>query len=265
MNRKALAILAALLCCARAANAQGIWVSDDTGETRLAHVYNAAGTLLHFAMDETNGRYLADEDQLVDGDYDGDGDSDGPGIDDGVFLWVVNGHATSIDTAEWPRWSGTIEMRDGAEVTASSLAAEIAEIEAGAAPIPVNQVAVPKSRTWTVNRTSEGLEGELTVGASIGEGEQVFAIDFANDLPTNGRVVDFLSIEPYYEDEEDEPEDPIATFADAEGELGVDKSRAIVKITPETIGTVTLKATVSYGDQQGGAPAVAFVVLKVRR
>jgi hypothetical protein len=259
MYRAQLAILAALLCCAPVARAQGIWVSDDTGETRIAHVYNAAGTLLHFAMDEVNGRYLATDEQLALGDYDGDGDSDGAGIDDGTFLWVVNGHATSVATTEWPRWSGSIEMKDGEEVTLSTAGG------GGAVTIPVNQVAVPKSRTWDVNRTSEGLEGELTLGASIGEGEQVFAIDFAKDLPTNGRLADFLSIEPYYEDEEDEPDDPVATFADGEGELGVDKSRAIVKITPETVGTVTLKVSVQYGDQQGGAPAVAFVVLKVRR
>jgi hypothetical protein len=153
------ACLVALACCvllAANARAQGIWVSDDTGETRIAHVYNDAGTLLHFATDEVNGRYLATDEQLAMGDYDGDGDSDGPGIDDGTFLWVDNGHATSVATTEYPRWSGTIEMRDGAEVTASSLAAEIGAIETGGeTQSRINRKPAP-AFTFKVSRRADG-------------------------------------------------------------------------------------------------------------
>jgi hypothetical protein len=140
----------------------------------------------------------------------------------------------------------------------------IDDVEGGGGTIiPVNQVAVPKSRTWILERTGNGLEGVLPIGASIGEGEQVFAIDFAKDLPTNGRLVDVVSVEPYYAEGEEEPEDPVVTI-DAES-FGVDKALAKFKATPESVGSVTLRVVVSYGDQDGGGTAVAFVTLPVTR
>jgi hypothetical protein len=137
----ALCLLHGSRCCA-----QGVMVTDDTGQTRLAHIYNAAGTLLHFAMDEVNGRYLADEDQIALGDYDGDGDSDGAGLTTGTFAWVVNGHATSIATTEYPRWSGIIEMKDGEEL-------DLAAIDA-ATPDPIAPIKVHELRTWYPSATN---------------------------------------------------------------------------------------------------------------
>jgi hypothetical protein len=62
------------------------------------------------------------------------------------------------------------------------------EVEADGVTIPINQVPVPIERTWILKSTPNGIRGELPLYRTVGE-NQPFAIDFRNDLATNGRLV----------------------------------------------------------------------------
>lgn len=117
--------------------------------------------------------------------------------------------------------------------------------EGGGVIIPVNQVPVPASRTFVLKSTTSGLVGESRRNLSEGD-EQIFAWDFANDLPTNGRLASVEAITI------------IAgtpggvTFAATATDPGVDRTQGKVTITAVTAGTYTVRMTVTYQSAQGG-------------
>lgn len=127
----------------------------------------------------------------------------------------------------------------------------------GSASIPVNQVAVPAARTWKLQETSSGLVGESSRRMIVGE-TKVFSIDFAADLPTNGRLTDFDTITI-----ESGTSGGVTFDTGGADTFGVDKNLAKLEITAVTAGTYVLEATVSYDSSDGGGTAKARVTLVV--
>jgi hypothetical protein len=126
----------------------------------------------------------------------------------------------------------------------------------GATTIPVNQVPVAASRTWTLTETDDGLKDETERTLRDGD-TRVFAIDFKNALPTNGRLEDVTAVS-------------IAsgagggvTFANTDTDPGVDKTQAKVSITGVTAGTYEILVTVSIPAQFGGGSESGTVTLIV--
>ena len=129
-------------------------------------------------------------------------------------------------------------------VTASNTAVGVA--------LPVSQVPVPESRTVHVVKTANGLYGEFTETLHVGE-SKIFAVDFANDLPVNGRMsgIDSVTI--------DSGTAGGITFVTAEH--GADKSQLKIKPTAVTAGTYVISCKVLYSPN--GEEAEALVTLKV--
>jgi len=159
-------------------------------------------------------------------------------------------------------WSGSVTL-DGlnvVQIEQVDATTQIANNTAGGATIPVNQVPVPKSRTWVLKQTDDGLVGELPRAVKLGGGSKLYSIEWAIDLATNGRLIDFnsaaiqsgtaggLTFGPDVEDVDD---------------FGVDRSQAKLRITPVTVGTYTIRVSVDRDDSDGGGTAEADVVLIV--
>jgi hypothetical protein len=157
----------------------------------------------------------------------------------------------------------TTTMADAAELAAAKAAVDalptpptLEQIVAGVETnptTPISQVAVPLSRTWILTLTAAGLVGQTKRYLRVGSTDQLFAIDFRHDLPTNGRGEEVVSI----------------VIADGEaggvtfGDASVDKSQAKIKLTAVTPGEYQLLATVDYDDASGGGRAKAKVILVV--
>ncbi len=167
----------------------------------------------------------------------------------------ASGHVSRVTLAE------TITTYTGNTVqTGDSFArigvngAGLTEVSGGSTTIPVNQVPVPEGRTWIVTRGPSGLIATVPIGMKVGEIDVPFAIDFRNELATNGRLSDFNSV---------------AIQSGAVGgvtfhaDLDVDKVQAKGKITPITAGTYYLKATATKSAHDGGGEAIAIVRLIV--
>lgn len=112
----------------------------------------------------------------------------------------------------------------------------------------VSQVPVAKDLTFICKRTNAGLVGELERGFDVGEVVTI-AVDFRNDLATNGRLVGTPS------------------FAIKSGtaggvtfdndNAGVDKSQAKVEMTCVTAGTYVFTATATKSAADGGGTVKA--------
>ena len=120
--------------------------------------------------------------------------------------------------------------------------------------IPVTQIPVPIDRTWILKATGDGLRGELPLSRTVGE-EQLFAVDFRNDLPNNGRLVslDAVSVSGA----------PSGIVITAE-ECGVDRSQAKLKINLVEVGAYVVTVRVTYDDSDGGGTSEGSVTLIVK-
>jgi hypothetical protein len=139
-----------------------------------------------------------------------------------------------------------------ADVIDTNLDAKVSGINAAIA-IPVNQIPVPASRTWILKSTGSGLRGELPLFRSAGE-NQPFAVDFRNDLATNGRLLSLDSVSIV-----SATTDGGIVISDDEDDQGVDRSQAKIKIHCITAGTyvIELEATYDHGD---GIAQVTLIV-----
>lgn len=127
----------------------------------------------------------------------------------------------------------------------------------GGVVIPVNQVVVPPSRTWLLVDTTDGLKDETPRTMRLGE-TKLFAIDFRNDLPTNGRLEDVAAVTI------SEGTADGVTFADDDGiDPGVDKSQAKVSISAAVPGTYEIEVEADYQEASGGGGAKGVVTLIV--
>ena len=155
------------------------------------------------------------------------------------------GSTAPLDTATVsPSWTVSPDETSVYEVVDASSNAEIA----------VSQVPVPRSRTFEIVRTSNGVVGDRNQGMLIGE-SKTFAFDFARDLPTNGRLTSFDSI--------------VIKTGSAGGvtfdttNKAVDKTQSKIKITGVTAGTYVLNVDVTYSDAFGGGTTSADCTLIV--
>jgi hypothetical protein len=143
---------------------------------------------------------------------------------------------------------------------ASGVFSEAALAEAptggGGTVIPVNQVVVPASRTWLLKQTDDGLKDEESRTMRVGE-TKVFAADYREDLPTNGRLSDVNSVSI------DSGTSGGVTFASTDNDPGVDKTQAKVSITAVTAGTYELEFDVDYQAGEGGGSSKGIVTLVV--
>lgn len=177
----------------------------------------------------------------------------------GVYLGTAAGQASGdirVGAFGGFRWSGTAELQPATSV-------DVAAIEVPPS-VPVNQVPCGASRTWKLVAKGAALVGELPLFCTVDD-DPVYAIDFSADLPTNGRLTDFVSIEilSAVDANGDAIEDGLEFDTDGADTFGVDKSQAKLKITAVTAGTYTLKATVEYRDADGGGTRRGKIVLKV--
>lgn len=138
--------------------------------------------------------------------------------------------------------------------TGSGAVAATVQVYPRARNVPVSQVPVPALRTWTLVRNSTGLTGNKVIRMRVGE-EKVFAIDFRNDLASDGRLTDF-------DDFEITDGTALGVTLDT-ATMGVDRTQAKVGITAVTADTYELTATVSYDDSDGGGEAIGVVTLEV--
>jgi hypothetical protein len=134
----------------------------------------------------------------------------------------------------------------------TTLADDIAAVS-GSGVVPVNQVPVPASRTWILKQTNDGLAGELPLIRHAGETDQVFAIDWRNDLAVNGRVISIDSVTIL-----SGPNGGI-TISNADDATGVDRSQSKHTITLTTPGTYVIEVAATYDHGEG----VAIVTLVV--
>lgn len=118
--------------------------------------------------------------------------------------------------------------------------------------VPVSQVPVPSYRTWVLVDTDDGLTGP-SISMRVGE-SKVYALDFRNDLATNGRLTDFTSIAI---------DTGTADGVTFDADLGVDRTQAKVEITAVTAGTYVLEGAVTYMDADGGGTSIGSVTLVV--
>jgi hypothetical protein len=150
------------------------------------------------------------------------------------------------------------DIAEAIETIDENLDAKVSEVEGGGGGggtvIPVNQVPVPLSRTWILKQTNDGLAGELPLIRHVGE-QQVFAIDFRNDLPTNGRVTQINQYQIL-----SGAEGGIVISEDEE-DLGVDRSQAKLTIELVTAGTYEIEVDVDYDASDGGGNSIATVIL----
>jgi hypothetical protein len=142
-------------------------------------------------------------------------------------------------------------MIAGGKFTAQAL--EEAPASGGGTTVPVNQVACGPSRTWKLITKGAALVGELPLFCTV-EDDPIYAIDFSADLPTNGRLTDFLEIEilSAVDADGDPIEDGLEFDISGADTFGVDKAQAKLKITAVTAGTYELRAKVQYRDGDGG-------------
>jgi len=151
-------------------------------------------------------------------------------------------------------WLGEpVSTSISADIAATKAAAEAA----GEQTTPVSQVPVPALRTWTLKEASTGLVGETSRKMRVGE-SKIFAINFAADLPTNGRLTDFDSIAI-----ETGTAGGVTFDTSTDVTFGVDKTLAKIEITGVTAGTYVLEATVTYTSDSGGGTSKAQVTLVV--
>ena len=160
-------------------------------------------------------------------------------------------------------WSGTATL-DGfnvVQIEQVDATTQIANNSAGGATLPVNQVPVPPSRTWKVKPTDDGLVDEVTITTKLGGGAKLYAIDFAADLATNGRITDINSVTII-----EGTANGVTFGADLEDvdDYGVDRTTAKLKITAATADDYTLRVSVDRDDSDGGGTAEADVRLTVR-
>ena len=120
----------------------------------------------------------------------------------------------------------------------------------------VSQVPVPPARRWVLKQSSNGLVGEVELAAHVGE-SKTYSVDFRNDLATNGRVTEILSIEILEGEEEG------VVLSEEDADQGVDKSEAKFVIETVTAGTYVIKVKVAFDDSDGGGEAIGFVTLVV--
>lgn len=115
------------------------------------------------------------------------------------------------------------------------------------AVVPVNQIAVPISRTWVLTTTVKGLVNYSTLTTRVSTTPQLYAIDFREDLPTNGRVESIESVEVLKGD----PDGLSFELSDPD-KAGVDKSVAKLKIAALAPGNYELDVEVKYAAASGG-------------
>ena len=169
------------------------------------------------------------------------------------------------------RWTGSVSvdpLPTAAAGSAGGLArvADLPEGGEGGLTIPVNQVAVPPSRTWILEPGSTVLMGDYSKGLKAGN-PQLYALDFRNDLAANGLVTSVESIELVSVDGEDPEEGEEGLIWDETLEdatkVGVDKRQAKVEFTGAEAGTYVVDVTVNYGPQDGGGEATGRVSIVV--
>ena len=117
---------------------------------------------------------------------------------------------------------------------------------------PISQTPTPLSRTYKLRRTGNGLVSSdgKKVGIQVGE-EKLIAVDFTNDLPSNGRI-----------ESAGTPTIKEGTAAGVTfGTPSRDRGLAKVKITGGTAGNYTINFPVTYAD--GGGRAEADLLLTV--
>lgn len=130
----------------------------------------------------------------------------------------------------------------------------------GGIVIPVNQVPVPESRTFRLAATSDGLVGDFPKGLDLNEPE-VFALNFAADLATNGRIVGIDSVRIVSVDgvAAGEDEAGLTWNLDDVDDAGVDKMLAKLRLTAVEAGLYELEVKANRSPQDGGGLSKARV------
>lgn len=150
------------------------------------------------------------------------------------------------------------------KIQTSGNVATTSDVQAGTASIPVNQVAVPDSRTWILTSKGTALVGEKTLRTYLDE-PTLWAIDFRHDLPTNGTLANITGAEVISALDADGETivDGISFNTGSAATFGVDKSQAKLQIATAIAGTYVIEVTVSYSAAVGGGSRKARVTLKV--
>lgn len=207
----------------------------DANSTKLAGIIEDTGTTLPAAIDSI--------------EVDGGDPSD----------WAAA--KADIAAAKAAAESANTRIGNPASPSGATLAKMIEDVEAGSGgvTIPVNQVVVPAEQTWVLTSRGTALVGELPIHAYVGD-EKLFAVDFRRDLPTNGTLVDLLSVD-LVEGEEDG-----LLFDDDQDtdKWGVDGTQAKLEIEAVTAGTYVVEVRVRYSAAAGGGTAKARVRLLVK-
>ena len=169
------------------------------------------------------------------------------GVDD-FFEEALAGHVTGGSAGELFNWQKASMASSGVFSVGALANAPATSV------VPVSQVRVPELRTWElIESSSGGLIGRLTRSMREGEEDKVFAVDYRNDLPTNGQLADVVECEI-----ESGTAGGITFGAD-----GVDKMQGKVPITAVTAGTYVIKFTVELDDASGGGTSTGYVTLIV--
>lgn len=148
---------------------------------------------------------------------------------------------------------GTMLTPSGPNSTFTTDAVKNAPAGSGGSTSDFDDEEVPAERTWTLKPIKgQPLTGDKTLTLAMGA-SPTFAVDFVNDLPTNGRVVSATFAIVSYTDGG-------ASGGVTFGTPGREDSQAKVRITGVTPGTYVLKCDVVYDT---GEPQTSRVVLSL--
>lgn len=148
------------------------------------------------------------------------------------------------------------DIAAGLHTISTNLDAKVSEVSGAASGGLFNDENVPPERTVTLKPSSKGvLTGDRPLTIPVGKSPTI-AIDFACDMPTNGRIqsVDGVSIVSY--------SDGGAAGGITFGTPGQEDSDAKVRATGVTEGTYVIKVEVTYDT---GATQLGLVTLKAKQ
>jgi hypothetical protein len=256
---KRIVLTSALLLAAPSAKAADAIVHlDAPAQTLYARIFTSDAAAVAVALTEGTGnavgRYVATDAALAATSLNGT---------TGVYAYKVfsGTPSTSADdplfgvgSLDWKltaAQSQAAAIRTAVGLASANLDTQLNSLEPATLQ-PASQSNVPPARTWVlVPNPTEGLIGDRKIALAVGD-TKVFAVDFRNDLATNGLLTGVTSVT--------ESGAGVTNDDDADG---YDGTRAIIELTGVSAGTYTLEVVVTYDDSDGGGVSTGTVTVVV--
>lgn len=229
--------------------ANAIVFESASGQTLYARIYTAPSTALAVALSAGTGGnsrfYFATDEVLA-----------GAGLSGvSTYPYTVFAGSPSTTASDSAVGSGLVRWNeDKSDPQASSAGLtyikDIVDNVVGLIdyqiPYAVNQVAIPDSRRFILERIGTSLIAKSPKGITVGD-ETIFAIDFRHELAPNGRLYDIYDIKQL-----SGPTYGMDWNLLKPDNAAIDKQSAIIRLTAITAGTYEMLVTVIRAPGAGG-------------